>query len=82
MPNTLSSKSVRERITHFMHLEASGGIVLMFVALLALLANNSFMASGYEGILNTPVAVQFGEFKIAKPFLLWINDGLIVFLSR
>jgi len=35
------------------------------------------MASGYEGILNTPVAVQFGEFKIAKPFLLWINDGLM-----
>jgi len=60
-----------------MHLEASGGIVLMFVALLALLANNSFMASGYEGILTTPVAVQFGEFKIAKPFLLWINDGLM-----
>jgi len=77
MPHTLSAKSVRERITHFMHLEASGGIVLMFVALLALLANNSFMASGYEGILNTPVAVQFGEFKIAKPFLLWINDGLM-----
>jgi len=77
MPNTLSAKSVRERITHFMHLEASGGIVLMFVALFALLANNSFMASGYEGILNTPVAVQFGDFKIAKPFLLWINDGLM-----
>ncbi len=49
----------------------------MFVALFALLANNSFMASGYEGILNTPVAVQFGDFKIAKPFLLWINDGLM-----
>jgi len=53
MPHTLSSKSVRQRITHFIHLEASGGIVLMFVALLALLANNSFLASGYEGVLNT-----------------------------
>ena len=60
-----------------MHLEASSGIVLMFVALFALVANNSFMASGYEGILNTPVAIQFGDFKIAKPFLLWINDGLM-----
>ena len=77
MPHTLSSKSVRQRITHFIHLEASGGIVLMFVALLALLANNSFLASGYEGVLNTPVAVQFGDFKIAKPLLLWINDGLM-----
>lgn len=77
MPSTLSSKSVRERIVHFMHLEASGGLVLMFVALLALLANNSFMASGYQGILDTPVAVQLGDFKIAKPALLWINDGLM-----
>ena len=77
MPATLSTKTVRERITHFMHLEASGGIVLMFVALLALFANNSFLASGYQGVLNTPVAVQFGTFEIAKPALLWINDGLM-----
>lgn len=77
MPNTLSSKTVRERITHFMHLEASGGIILMFVAVLALVANNSLLATGYQGLLNTPVAVQFGDFKIAKPALLWINDGLM-----
>ncbi|WP_366523815.1 Na+/H+ antiporter NhaA [uncultured Algimonas sp.] len=61
----------------FIHLEASGGIVLMFTALLALIANNSLLASGYSGILNTPVVVQFGAFEIAKPFLLWINDGLM-----
>ena len=77
MSATLSAKSVRERITHFMHLEASGGIVLMFVALIALVANNSLLASGYQGFLNTPVAIQFGDFKIAKPALLWINDGLM-----
>jgi NhaA family Na+:H+ antiporter len=77
MPATLSAKTVRERITHFMHLEASGGIVLMFVALIALFANNSLLASGYQGFLNTPVAIQFGDFKIAKPALLWINDGLM-----
>jgi len=35
------------------------------------------MASGYQGILDTPVAVQLGDFKIAKPALLWINDGLM-----
>ncbi len=77
MPSSLSAKTVRERIVHFMHLEASGGIILMFVALLALVANNSLLASSYQGILNTPVAVQFGDFKIAKPALLWINDGLM-----
>jgi Na+/H+ antiporter NhaA len=64
MPASLSAKSVRERITHFIHLEASAGIVLMFVALTALVANNSLLASGYQGFLNTPVAVQFGDLKL------------------
>ncbi|MEM7728127.1 MAG: Na+/H+ antiporter NhaA [Pseudomonadota bacterium] len=71
------ARSIRERVMDFIHLEASGGLVLMFTALLALIANNSLLASGYTGILNTPVAVQFGAFEIAKPFLLWINDGLM-----
>jgi NhaA family Na+:H+ antiporter len=70
-------RTIRERVMDFIHLEASGGLVLMFTALLALIANNSLLASGYSGILNTPVAVQFGAFEIAKPFLLWINDGLM-----
>ena len=70
-------RTIRERVLDFIHLEASGGLVLMFTALLALIANNSVLASGYTGILNTPVAVQFGAFEIAKPFLLWINDGLM-----
>lgn len=49
----------------------------MFMALLALVANNSLLASGYTGILDTTVKVQFGDFIIQKPFLLWINDGLM-----
>lgn len=49
----------------------------MFTALLALIANNSLLASGYSGILDTTVTVQFGAFIISKPFLLWINDGLM-----
>ena len=31
----------------------------------------------YVAILGTPVAVQVGALKIAKPLLLWINDGLM-----
>lgn len=69
--------TLRDRLMHFIHLEASGGIVLMFTALLALIANNSLLASGYTGVLSLPVAVQIGGFEIAKPALLWINDGLM-----
>lgn len=65
------------KIQDFLRLETSAGFVLMAVAVLALIANNSPLAPLYSGFLSTPVAVQFGGFEIAKPLLLWINDGLM-----
>lgn len=65
------------KIQDFLRLETSAGFVLMAVALLALIANNSPLAGLYSGFLSTPVEVQFGSFEIAKPLLLWINDGLM-----
>jgi NhaA family Na+:H+ antiporter len=65
------------KIQDFLRLETSAGFVLMFVALFALIANNSPLAGFYSGFLSTPVEIQFGGFEIAKPLLLWINDGLM-----
>jgi NhaA family Na+:H+ antiporter len=65
------------KIQDFLRYETSAGFVLMFVALMALLANNSPLSGLYSGFLSTPVEVQFGSFEIAKPLLLWINDGLM-----
>lgn len=65
------------KIQDFLRLETSAGFVLMFVAVLALIANNSPLSGFYSGFLATPVEVQFGSFEIAKPLLLWINDGLM-----
>lgn len=65
------------KIQDFLRLETSAGFVLMFVALFALIANNSPLAGFYSGFLSTPVEIQFGSFEIAKPLLLWINDGLM-----
>jgi len=65
------------KIQDFLRLETSAGFILMAVALLALMANNSPLAGLYSGFLSTPVEVQFGSFEIAKPLLLWINDGLM-----
>ena len=31
----------------------------------------------YDSLLTVPVAVQVGALEIAKPLLLWINDGLM-----
>lgn len=65
------------RIQTFMKLEASAGLVLMGVALLAMIAANSSLTPLYDGFLNTNVRLGAGSFEISKPALLWINDGLM-----
>lgn len=49
----------------------------MIAALLALIANNTLLSPLYSALLSTPVAIQIGGLEIAKPLLLWINDGLM-----
>lgn len=66
-----------QRLKEFYEKESSTGILLMLVTIAALLLKNSPLAELYNGLLHTPVAVQFGALKIAKPLLLWINDGLM-----
>lgn len=61
----------------FLRLEAAGGIVLIFASALALILANSPLSSLYIASLDIPVAVQFGTLVIAKPLILWINDGLM-----
>lgn len=64
-------------LANFLKLEAAGGILLISAALLALLCANSFLHDAYEGFRGVPVAVKLGALEIAKPLLLWINDGLM-----
>ncbi len=68
---------MRERIHHLLHHEATPGILLVLAAVLAMLAENSPAKSLYDALMGTQVAVQIGELEIAKPLLLWINDGLM-----
>ncbi|MDR0183678.1 Na+/H+ antiporter NhaA [Lysobacter arvi] len=64
-------------LAEFFRLEAAGGIVLIAAALLAMVAANSPLVSYYEGFRELPVQVRVGALDIAKPLLLWINDGLM-----
>ena len=64
-------------ITGFFRQESSGGIMLMLAALLALLLANSPLQNQYKLLLDTPVEIRVGTLEIAKPLLLWINDGLM-----
>ncbi|MDQ6992864.1 MAG: Na+/H+ antiporter NhaA [Mariprofundus sp.] len=65
-------------IKTFLKLKSASGILLITAALLAVLLANSPLASLYDQLLDTPVEVRIGALQIAKPLLLWINDGLMV----
>ncbi len=64
-------------LKEFLRLESAGGIVLFVAALLGLAVANSPLATLYAALLDTTVAIQIGGLSINKPFILWVNDGLM-----
>lgn len=69
--------SVRLSLRKFFAMEATGGLLLIIAAVVALVANNSPASGAYMGFLDTPVWLRLGPLELAKPLLLWINDGLM-----
>ncbi len=65
------------RIKAFFELEAAGGIVLAFAAVLAMIVANSPLHDLYHAFIHAPVSVQIGNFSIDKDAHHWINDGLM-----
>ena len=61
----------------FFKLEAAGGILLVLTAGLAIIIANTPLGHFYQLLLDMPVEVRIGPLLIAKPLLLWINDGLM-----
>ena len=66
-----------DMMREFLALETAGGILLVTATIFAMGLANSDFASTYTAFLDIPVAVKFGTIEIAKPLLLWINDGLM-----
>ncbi len=64
-------------LSGFFKLESVGGIILMLAAVFAVVCANTPLQSYYTLFLDTPVEIRIGAFEIAKPLLLWINDGLM-----
>ncbi len=68
---------MKATIRNFLQMESTGGLVLMVGAALALVAANSPLADYYDLFIETSVEVRIGRLEIAKPLLLWVNDGLM-----
>ena len=69
--------ALTDKIQELLKHEAAGGVLLIMAAIAALLLNNSPAAGIYGWLLEVPVEIKIGALKVAKPLLLWINDGLM-----
>lgn len=61
----------------FFNLEQASGLLLIAIAVIAIVWANSPWAASYFSIWEMKVSFGFGDFKIEKDFLHWINDGLM-----
>ncbi len=75
--NTPKEQDTFDFLLAFFKTESGGGILLMLAAVLAILIANSPLLPLYQLLLDTPVEIRIGALQIAKPLLLWINDGLM-----
>lgn len=66
-----------EKLKEFLKSETSGGVLLLVFAFAAIVCANTSLSDFYFEFLQTIVSVQFGEFALNKPLLLWVNDGLM-----
>lgn len=80
----LNPRRIVDAGVEFLRLEASGGLILIFVSLLALLVANSSFFDIYNYVLNDlHLRIGFTDsegsnMSVDKSVLHWINDGLMV----
>src|SRR5438477_432771 len=67
-----------QRVLAFINHEATAGLILAFAAAAALLADNiAWLRPAYDDLLSATVSIGINDLALAKPLLLWINDGLM-----
>ena len=64
-------------LQRFFRLESASGILLLLATFAALIAQNTAASTAYNAFLNLPIEINLGLLEIAKPLLLWVNDGLM-----
>jgi NhaA family Na+:H+ antiporter len=69
---------VRLLFRQFTRLQASGGILLLAAAAVALIWANSAWGQGYFDLWETYLTVSLGSMALKENLLHWVNDGLMV----
>ena len=61
----------------FLKTESLAGMLLFGATLIALIWANSSYGAYYENLWQYKIGISFQDFKLEKPLILWINDGLM-----
>jgi NhaA family Na+:H+ antiporter len=61
----------------FLHTEITGGVVLFFSSLVALIMANSVLAETYAGFWETNLRIGLDRFELSHSLGHWINDALM-----
>ena len=77
LPLEKSFQKLLQPVEEFIHDEASGGILLMGCAILAMIMANTGLANLYETVLHTRLTIDLGNYTISHTIHHWINDGLM-----
>lgn len=72
------AQAAQRRVTAFMHIQASSGIVLLAATVLALVLANSPWREAYRQVLGLPLGVHLGRFAFERSLAWFVNDGLMV----
>ena len=76
MSRTRTSR-VLDPIAEFLRAEATGGILLVVAAAVAMVWVNGVGADGYEDLWTTELTVGAGSLSITEDLRHWVNDGLM-----
>ncbi|MFZ6003570.1 MAG: Na+/H+ antiporter NhaA [Actinomycetota bacterium] len=71
------ARSVARPLNRFLHIEASGGLLLAGAAVIALIWANSPWSAAYRDLWSTELTIDLGGHAITEDLRHWINDGLM-----
>ncbi len=71
------ARSVALPVSKFLHVEASGGVLLAVAAAVALIWANSPWSESYGDLWHTYITIDVGGHTITENLQHWINDGLM-----
>jgi len=75
---TFGADTMTSAFKTFLKKDSAVGVLLMIATGLAMLFANTQLEVLYNYFLDTPIEIRLGrQIHIAKPLLLWINDGLM-----